>query len=488
MESAPIEVSIPRCNTTSSHPGIPPNTPRNRGNIHWQIIWAIALAIGSDRDMVSFGLTCKGIRAQIEGEKGTFWRRRFLLAYDEPECWAGYLPFFVGQEAKKHYQRRQLVVNAPADFTNPLEYERQMETLVVLHDMIIDSSFSAGTSKNVVVMERFARDSNMLRKVFHRDGVSNESKYETVTVTLFHLSTFQRPFVPDANYTEEFRRLTDNTVLGFSTSQQRVYASSRLEPVTLTIGEDNINMEWLLHLTNFFKEHIMRRANGTLYNAFSELPELARPRGWQTKLTGGTHAIGKFWKGSCAYVEHTEQQNIRRGLNFSHGLHILDKFFEEEDGGGFQEYEIECVSDPNDIVWPLAFANIDGIERVNTQATSHAGYAPIHFKVTGPRAYEPNFEARGWLHALPAQYDIEGWQRFDMVSFTRNDLGAIVTDKLWAYQAVVLPGGQIILGRWWDPLTGTGDFQYSGPIMVWNVDAAYASEESNNNSEATAQG
>lgn len=45
-----------------------------------------------------------------------------------------------------------------------------------------------------------------------------------------------------------------------------------------------------------------------------------------------------------------------------------------------------------------------------------------------------------------------------MVSFTRNDLGAIVTDKLWAYQAVVLPGGQIILGRWWDPLTGTGDF------------------------------
>lgn len=54
-----------------------------------------------------------------------------------------------------------------------------------------------------------------------------------------------------------------------------------------------------------------------------------------------------------------------------------------------QEYEIECISDANDIVWPLAFANIDGIERVNTQATSHAGYAPIHFKVTGPRAYEP---------------------------------------------------------------------------------------------------
>lgn len=170
---------------------------------------------------------------------------------------------------------------------------------MVIANNLTESSFSGGTSKNVVVMERFARDSNMLRKVFHRDGVSNESKYETVAVTLFHLSTFQRPFVPDANYTEEFRRLTDNTVLDFSTSQHRVYASSRLEPVTLTIGEDNINMEWLLHLTNFFKEHIMRRANGTLYNAFSELPDLARPRGWQMTLTGGTHAIGKFWKGSC---------------------------------------------------------------------------------------------------------------------------------------------------------------------------------------------
>jgi len=38
-----------------------------------------------------------------------------------------------------------------------------------------------------------------------------------------------------------------------------------------------------------------------------------------------------------------------------------------------------------------------------------------------------------------------------MMKFYREDNGDCDMESLWAYEGVVLPGGQIILGRWWRP-------------------------------------
>ena len=38
----------------------------------------------------------------------------------------------------------------------------------------------------------------------------------------------------------------------------------------------------------------------------------------------------------------------------------------------------------------------------------------------------------------------------------------------WAYEGVVLPGGMIMLGRWWSPLDETK--RCMGPFVFWNVD------------------
>jgi len=57
-------------------------------------------------------------------------------------------------------------------------------------------------------------------------------------------------------------------------------------------------------------------------------------------------------------------------------------------------------------------------------------------------------------------------------------------DALWAYEGIVIPGGEIIVGRWWsadeeDPGVGIGGMPvpadgggdcYSGPFMFWCVD------------------
>jgi len=38
-----------------------------------------------------------------------------------------------------------------------------------------------------------------------------------------------------------------------------------------------------------------------------------------------------------------------------------------------------------------------------------------------------------------------------MMKYFIDENGVWDDEALWAYEGVVLPGGQIILGRWWSP-------------------------------------
>ena len=63
-----------------------------------------------------------------------------------------------------------------------------------------------------------------------------------------------------------------------------------------------------------------------------------------------------------------------------------------------------------------------------------------------------------------------------MMKYFITPNGAFDADALWAYEGVVLPGGQIIVGRWWSPEEDSSDL-YSGPFIFWNVDKAVALED-----------
>ena len=68
----------------------------------------------------------------------------------------------------------------------------------------------------------------------------------------------------------------------------------------------------------------------------------------------------------------------------------------------------------------------------------------------------------GWLNPLPPQQGIPGWQRMTMMKYFVEDEDttspyAALNDSLWAYEGVVLPGGMIIVGRWWHPASNGRD-------------------------------
>ena len=83
----------------------------------------------------------------------------------------------------------------------------------------------------------------------------------------------------------------------------------------------------------------------------------------------------------------------------------------------------------------------------------------------------------GRIHGLPSQQGIPGFQRISFLRFQLTSEGEFDHGQIWGYEGCVLPGGQIIIGRWWHVST---DYEvepidlYSGPFIFWNVDNSSA--------------
>ena len=76
----------------------------------------------------------------------------------------------------------------------------------------------------------------------------------------------------------------------------------------------------------------------------------------------------------------------------------------------------------------------------------------------------PPSEGNSYLPYKPAGAD------YNLSDMYQVDDDAEVNAGCWAYEGVVLPGGMIMLGRWWSPMDDTGFKRCMGPFIFWNVD------------------
>ena len=270
---------------------------------------------------------------------------------------------------------------------------------------------------------------------------------------------------------------------GFPDSQAAVYSTTATKPLFGGHYGLDVNMEFVLQNLNFWKYHMVREHENTLYNAFSELEDYERPRWWSEQLRQGSgKKLGKCWKGSYAYIERSEIDALRSGR--ADCEQIQDYFAGEDSAFEFQDMMLEVLPEGSEVNWPPAFEQVlrsltPPKETAKTRAQKRsstpdevAQFKPLSFQFEGEGCdVAEQFFAAGWLNPLPPQQGIPGWQRMTMMKyFESEDTGEIDTDALWAYEGVVLPGGQIILGRWWSPTEGTGEEMYSGPFILWCVD------------------
>ncbi|KAL8727925.1 MAG: hypothetical protein Q9181_005526 [Wetmoreana brouardii] len=133
--------------------------------------------------------------------------------------------------------------------------------------------------------------------------------------------------------------------------------------------------------------------------------------------------------------------------------------------------------------------------RVMTDAMENRKYPGTKISVNDARykvftgtgdlnAGDQSLNFAGIVHPLPPQFGIPGWQRFSMVSFVTPATGSIDKGYLdaeelhlhvqWRYEGVILPGRNVILGRyhigdryrnWDDP----DQLNLRGPFIYWNV-------------------
>lgn len=85
----------------------------------------------------------------------------------------------------------------------------------------------------------------------------------------------------------------------------------------------------------------------------------------------------------------------------------------------------------------------------------------------------------GRIHAMTPQQGIHGFQRLTMMKFytKRDENGEEEYDpaQVWAFEGCVLPGGRIVVGRWWDSLSDPNELSTQcGPFLWWNVDRSAA--------------
>lgn len=80
----------------------------------------------------------------------------------------------------------------------------------------------------------------------------------------------------------------------------------------------------------------------------------------------------------------------------------------------------------------------------------------------------------GAVHGIPPQHEIPGFQRITIIKFFPHANGNYNPGQCWGYEGCVLPGGRIIIGRWFDARSESAMHVMSGPFVFWNVDESEA--------------
>jgi hypothetical protein len=275
----------------------------------------------------------------------------------------------------------------------------------------------------------------------------------------------------------------------FPRSQQAAYSGPRQKPIFRGRGALEIDMLWVLHQINFWKYHMVREEECTLYRAFAVLDERERPQLWNraTSPDGGHDApninIGRTWKTCFAFINQEDLSDLRAGINDDDLTQ--DEFEFESTDVAFPEWELTINNGAVD-TWPRMFEDClhslmtpEGSPRNITRA--HSGpvdddswipaFTPQRLMCHESDREEDDdmadiFHADGWLTALPPQNGIPGFVRVTMMKYKLDASGSI--QEPWAYEGVMLPGRQMIIGRWWQPFVPEAA-AYSGPFIMWCV-------------------
>ncbi|KAA8577057.1 hypothetical protein EYC84_007068 [Monilinia fructicola] len=223
------------------------------------------------------------------------------------------------------------------------------------------------------------------------------------------------------------------------------------------------------HVANFFKFHLKAgKGEGLLAHAYADLPQAQCPQPWLGQLKPGTQQLGTHWKGAYFYVNAQQLTKMRiAGDDTDSG-----PYSDELDGGEFfqkfnkqhwpESWERVLQNDPFSNTAPEP-VNHHGPRRhtrskKNMKEAKEIPNPGLKYFYGSSKDSSSTAHFYGAVHAIPPQSGIPGFQRVNA----------------GATKVCVLPGGRVILGRWFDARPDSVVNVMSGPFVFWNVDESEA--------------
>ncbi|KAJ9647878.1 hypothetical protein H2199_001654 [Coniosporium tulheliwenetii] len=426
----------------------------------------IASYIETDEGLCIFRLICHGTYNAIDGDHYSFWRQRFHKHFDPVDR-----PFASTAEYKDLYQARRMCLKRGAHFVYG-NTRSETTCLNILKDLIKEADpklympdeGGMPTSKNLEAIHSFILSTNLVTDIFcpHRKSGKLNSLLATVQLVCHHWCIHSR---------------FGTEILQFPTSQKMAYESMCNYPIFTGTDKQKVNVEYVLHIMNFFRYHMVREHENTLFEPMETLWPLERPHPWNRKLKDGSYKLGIHWRGTYAYLDRNEIKALRSDKD---GNNIYPDHNVDQPDRAIQTLHLQFPS-KHLPTWPPLFEKyLQSLPKPTSSVKTRTQHRSRTLPIGDPRSIyfngdgydDEDFYSAGWLNPLPWQNDIPGWQRMTMMKFFFDSQGRPDEEALWAYEGVVLPGGQIMVGRWWSPddTALTSKNMYSGPFVFWNVD------------------
>lgn len=309
------------------------------------------------------------------------------------------------------------------------------------------------------------------KSIFVDQPIETAQEFEAIRATLGPLM-FQ-------HITTCFSCNPRHSVQQFAYDQRIAYSSVAEHPILLPGLQ--VNLTWVNSALNFFSYYADGKnpgLPGRFWDHYDALRPLEKPQLWNKTLEyGNPKTLGRVWKGTYSYLERNDIPTIRFTSQLPSDYIMTDKNI-----SGATPVQLLKMWVPGQPGVPSGSSSCKRFER------AHGSFSKVQGRSNDPAVIKANndtypYEAIGWddeyfsatghITPLPDQQGIPGFQRITMIKYFKHEgTDNIDWAALWAYDGVILPGGQIIVGRWWAPENGVPDaHQYSGPFILWNIDA-----------------
>ncbi|KAL5400663.1 hypothetical protein PMIN03_012185 [Paraphaeosphaeria minitans] len=437
----------------------------------------IASHLDDHKDIANFNAICKSTSNAIIGDNNSFWRAKFCKDFALPPNMTNamlraiyiercrWLRRFVNMKTMRYFQ-----------FVRGHTYKEKI-IIRILTDLINQSFTGVQTGvgpncPNMLRLKEFVRDSRLLlggRRPPPPELYENYAVNESLTAIRIMATHF---LLGDTIQPGAWFAMDD--------AQRAVYSPAIDEPLYVGHQNNTVKLDWFLQCLNFFRYYMTMSEASDFHDALHELDISEQPSAWDGALKPGSHALGNNFLGTYAYLRDFDFTHFRRMIRqdrFS-GQMLNDLHIDE---GNIQSLYLDFSANLSKLHWPQIFENhlhslrpaLPSQARAqHSQESAPVSYDSFRFEGDGDD-FEEHYNVSGWLNPLPPQAGIPGWQRFTMMKHFEDDLKHVRDGNLCAYEGLVLPGGKIIVGRWWyaseHERTEYGN-EFGGPFIFWAVE------------------